>query len=107
MTQKKIISETNKKLKEQFRNSYVLSYNGRYDYTVFPNLKNHIFKIKIKTKQELSISCLHSIELIEYNVKIRRKKSSIPTSYDDIKTSVLNTKKSWKNNSKRKNQWFK
>lgn len=107
MNRNKIIPKKNifQKNKEAFRDYFTYYYENGFNYIVYPYRKNHVFKSKIRTKQEISKNALTEIEYKEYNIKIRRK--YIPTSYDDIHSSICCNNKSWKKVSKRKKQWYK
>ena len=106
------------KRKEQFRNSYreecsiTLVSTGKkivYISDGYPFLRCHCFK-RFSTKQERSLFLMHELEYEkEYCLKLRRKRSAtnLPTSWDDIYTSVNKTKKSWKHSTKRKKQYYK
>lgn len=96
-----------KKLKKQYRISEsFIGHNGRI-YTYYQNLKSGTIK-KFSVHQEISLTSLHKVEYKEYLIKIRAKRDgAIPNPWDDYRSDVYDVSKSWKHNSKRKNQHYK
>lgn len=101
----------NKKLKEQYRNSYIKTYFFIFreiEQEILPNVKSKSFK-KFSNIQEKSLFELHEKELKDYGFHIRRKrsKSSLANSWDDYPSYVYKNKKSWKSSTKRSKQYYK
>jgi hypothetical protein len=60
------------------------------------------------TKQEKSFYFLHQIECKGYPIKLRAARGkALPDPWDDYPCTFYNTAKSWKHNSRRKNQYYK
>lgn len=103
--------KNNKKTKSQYRNSKIKEYffcGTLIIYEVFPNIISGTHK-KFSNKQEKSLYFLHKKEYKkEYGLKIRGKRGgSLPDCWDDYPSYVYDVAKSWKHNSKRKNQYYK
>lgn len=105
----------NKKIKEQFRNSYIetasysIGMNNMNEYEVFPNLISGCHK-HFSTKQEKSLYEMHQYEYFkEYNLKLRGKRSkrNLADPWDDYPSFVYDSLKSWKHSTKRKKQYYK
>lgn len=101
----------NKKLKEQYRNSYTETYFFIFEEIereVLPNVKSSVHK-NFSTIQEKSLFELHENELKEYGFHIRRRrsKSSLANPWDDYPSYVYKNKKSWKSSTKRRKQYYK
>jgi hypothetical protein len=59
-----------------------------------------------KTYQERKAAIAHSDEYGNEIVRGARKKTSLPTGWDDLPISTWKTERSWKHNSKRRKQWI-
>lgn len=97
-----------KKLKLQFQKSI---HQGESDYLSeqYPNLRNYYYR-SFSTKQEKSLSILHSIECKEMGIKVKiraKRGQSLPDAWDDIKATFHYVRNSWKHNSKRSRQHYK
>lgn len=85
------------------------------DPIIFPP-KNNVNKYKpetwswyfrgVKTANEIRQNNGHVNEYGESIVRGRRRKSNIPTSWDDLPNSRRHTRRSWKHNTKRRHQWM-
>lgn len=105
------MSNKYKKLKKQYRNSYIKEcffIGYLMDNEIYPNMRNNSFK-NFSTKQESSFFLLHENENKEYNIKLRRRRSdkNLPNSWDDYPSYTYKLGKSWKHNSKRVKQYYK
>lgn len=101
----------NKKLKAQYRDSYIeyRFFIGEFlEYEILPNVKSNVHK-KFSTIQEKSLFEKHENELKEYGINIRRRrsKSNIPNPWDDYPSYVYKNRKSWKSSTKRSKQYYK
>jgi len=100
----------NKKIKEQYRNSYVRKsiWNIDHEYEVYPNMINGCHK-RFSKHQEKSFAQMHISEYKkDYGLKIRgRRSGGLACSWDDYPSYVHDLGKSWKHNSNRKNQYYK
>lgn len=94
-----------KKLKHQYRQS-IQSARHDYFWEIYPNVRSSVFK-KFSTHQERSFYFLHSIEYKDYPLRLRvARGTGLPHVWDDFPTYVYDVAKSWKHNSKRKNQYY-
>jgi len=77
-------------------------------YKMYPNVKSSCHKA-FSLKQERSFFLMHSIEYREYNLKLRQKRSAnnLPDPWDDYPSYVYKNAKSWKQGTKRSNQYYK
>ena len=103
----------NKKLKEQYRNSYIESYyrawaDETFEYKIYPNVRSSCHR-QFSTLQERAFFEQHENELSEYgfNIRRRRSKSTLPNSWDDLPSYVYKNAKSWKSSTKRRKQYYK
>ena len=95
-----------KKLKYQYQQS-IKAHPQDYFWKKYPNLRSVYFK-KFSTQQERSFYFMHCIEYKDYPLKIRvARGNGLPYVWDDFPTYVYKFSKSWKHNSKRKNQYYK
>ena len=95
-----------KKLKYQYRQAIQ---STRHDYfrEIYPNVRSSRFK-KFSTLQERSFYFMHRIEYKDYPLKFRvARGTGLPYIWDDLPAYVYDVAKSWKHNSKRKNQYYK
>lgn len=94
-------------LKEQYIKSDKPT--GRYAYLVrydYPYRRNNFCR-SFSTTQERSYAMMHEIEYEEYNFKVRvRRTTGLPSSWDDLPSSLYEVEKCWKNNSRRRHQWI-
>jgi hypothetical protein len=100
-----------KKIKKQYRDSYIVKsrfMSIHYEVEIYPYIKSGTHK-RFSTKQEKSLAKMHKKEYKrDYNLKIRGKRDGgIPEPWDDYPSYVYDVAKSWKHNSKRKNQYYK
>lgn len=96
------------KLKLQFQKSPRYDESG-YTCEQYPNLRSYYFR-NFSTKQEKSLSILHSLECKEMGVKVKirsKRGKALPDSWDDFKATFHYVKNSWKHNSKRSSQQYK
>jgi len=91
-----------RKLKQQYRNAY-----KRGDgWVIYPNVYSRVHK-HFSTKQEKSYFFLHEIECKGYPIKLRAARGrALPDDWDDLPAYVYSCAKSWKHNSKRRNQYY-
>jgi hypothetical protein len=101
------------RLKKQYLHSktkiYISRFNGEVDsWEVFPDIRSQCHK-KISSKQEKSFFIQHENEYKEYGLKLRRRRSAnnLFDSWDDLPSYVYKNRKSWKQSTKRKNQYYK
>jgi hypothetical protein len=114
ITKKDIIKEHKyKKIKIQFKSAYkeeeeYFFIDKIFEYIIYPNKKSGYHR-KFSTKQEKSFHSLHCIEYKEYGLKLRGRRSSnnLADPWDDYPSYHHKQAKSWKHNSKRKNQYYK
>ena len=101
-----------KKTKVQYRdahNSFRFIYKGiDLEFLTYPNMRSGCHK-HFSTKQEKSFYIMHQIEYKDYPLRMRSKRSSssLAEPWDDFPSYVYDKRKSWKHNSKRKNQYYK
>lgn len=96
-----------KLLKEQYHvEDKPTTFYGREIYRA-KKLRNQVCRV-FSTKQERSYYLLHLAEYKgEYPLHLRaRRGKSLVDSWEDLPTSVYEVEKCWKNNSRRKNQWY-
>ena len=100
-------------LKNQYKNSKIRTYtrwsNGNIEeYEIFPSVRSCVHK-NFSTKQEKSYFIMHENEYKKYGLKLRRRRSpsNLVDSWDDLVTYVYKNKKSWKQGTKRRNQYYK
>lgn len=100
----------NKKIKQQYRNSYKSEsfFLKDYYFDIYPNVRSGCHK-KFSKQQEKSHFQMHSLEYKrEYGLKIRGKRAGgLAECWDDYPSYVCEMGKSWKHNSKRKTQYYK
>jgi hypothetical protein len=95
-----------KKLKQQYRYCNVHR-DWIYKWQVFPNVRSGTFK-HFSTKQEKSFYFMHLAECEGYPVKLRAARGKVLADpWDDYPAYVYDVAKSWKHNSKRRNQYYK
>lgn len=94
-----------KKLKRQYRHSLKRTWRGfLWDY--YPAIRSAVHK-HFSTKQEKSYYFLHEKECSLFPVKLRAKRGgALADPWDDYPSSVYDLAKSWKHNSRRRNQYF-
>jgi len=96
-----------KKLKRHYYKQYkqrVRPYT--WEWEVYPCIRSHTHK-HFSTKQEKSYYFLHRIELRNYPIKLRAARGgALANPWDDYPSSVYALAKSWKHNSKRRNQYY-
>lgn len=98
-----------KKIKEQYRKaSKPIIYNNCYfGPKNYASLKNWLFR-RFNTVPEKSAYEIHMIEYKMYGLKLRSARGMNLTSINEDKNSfAYKYRKCWKNNSKRKHQYFK
>lgn len=59
----------------------------------------------VRSHSEMKYACAHAQEYGDEMVRAKRRYKNLPNSYDDYKSDVWDTQKSWKHNSKRRKQW--
>jgi len=95
-----------KKLKYQYQTTKKRQ-RTKYIWVIYPNIRNSVFR-HFSTKQEKSFYFLHLIEYQDYPLKLRLARGKgLADPWDDLPTSVYAVAKSWKHNSKRKQQYYK
>lgn len=98
-----------KKLKSQYKTTLRFPDDDHRSFLDYPNLRNWYYR-SFSTKQEKSCAILHAIECREMSVKVRireRRGKSLPSDWDDFKSTFHYVKKCWKHNSKRAHQYYK
>ena len=94
-----------KKLKLQYLYPEKDAGAGR-SWTYYPFMRSFIFKA-FSTRQEKSYYWLHRAEYKDYPLKLRAARGkSLLDPWDDYASCVLDVKKSWKHNSRRKHQYY-
>ncbi|WP_432709730.1 hypothetical protein [Pedobacter sp.] len=94
-----------KKLKNQYRQKALVTFWG-ISVMRYLRLRNHCIR-KFSTKQEKACYFQHKIELREYPVKLRKARGrALAHVNDDFPSYSYKLEKSWKHNSRRKNQWY-
>ncbi|EMN5657628.1 hypothetical protein NQ837_000888 [Providencia rettgeri] len=90
-----------KKIKQQYRNAII---EGTWCW--YPSLRNNCHK-SFSTKQEKSTYAMHCIEYKGSMLKLRAARGfCLVDSRYDLPTSAYKLGKSWKHNSRRKNQYY-
>lgn len=97
----------NLKIKEQYRNSYEVVFI-HWVAMRYPNMRSRCHR-KFSTKSERAINIHHMREHFkdygEYGFKIRgRRMGELPDYRDDLRSSIWDLR-SWKDRTKRKNQY--
>ena len=94
-----------KKLKQQYR-CYIERRDWDYIWKVYPNVRSGTHK-NFSTKQEKSFYFMHLVECKGYPVKLRAARGkALANPWDDYPSFVYDVAKSWKHNSKRRNQYY-
>lgn len=94
-----------KKLKQQYR-CYIERREWDYIWKVYPNVRSGTHK-HFSTKQEKSFYFMHLVECKGYPVKLRAARGkALANPWDDYPSFVYDVAKSWKHNSKRRNQYY-
>jgi hypothetical protein len=83
--------------------------NDYFDYEDYPNLRTGGCHKKFSTLNEAKQAFSKKEDEYRdlYKIRGRRSRKGLPNPWDDYPTYVYQKIKSWKYNSKRKNQWFK
>ncbi|MGX4745222.1 hypothetical protein [Providencia rettgeri] len=94
-----------KKLKLQYQNPE--TYFGiKREWKYYPFLRSWIHK-HFSTKQEKGYYFLHKFEYKDYPLRLRSARGKqLATPWDDYPIMTYKLGKSWKHNSRRKNQYF-
>lgn len=58
-----------------------------------------------RTHGEIKQACAHADEYGEQIVRAKRRYNNVPDAWDEYRSDVCRTEKSWKHNSKRRKQW--
>ncbi|MGR5347230.1 hypothetical protein [Vibrio mediterranei] len=98
-----------KKLKQQYQvvKREICTYTGR-EYTYHPRVRDGMHR-SFSTKQERAFYYLHKAEYHHAYpmLKLRPSRgSALPNEWDDLPSFRAQLTRSWKHNSKRKNQYF-
>lgn len=95
-----------KKLKQQYRHSVKRTFWYGFQWENYPSVRSGTHK-HFSTKQEKSYYFLHQIECREFPIKLRAKRGkALADPWDDYPSYVYDVAKSWKHNSRRRNQYF-
>lgn len=96
-----------KKLKRQYQANVRCAFIYGYAWEIYPSIRSVVHK-RFSTKQEKSYYFLHQIECKGYPVKLRAARGkALADPWDDYPSSACDKAKSWKHNSKRRNQYYK
>ncbi len=94
-----------KKIKSQYKIVSIQNYGPRTWY-LYTNLRSHYHKY-FSTFQEKSFYSLHNVEFRDFPLKLRAARGScLVDPWDDLPTNTIKVAKSWKHNSRRRNQYF-
>lgn len=93
-----------KKLKQQYRGRKIDP--ERWLHNDYPYMKSWIVK-QFSTRQELSFYVLHTREYKDYPLKLRvARGTGLANPLDDLSAYVAKAAKSWKDNSRRRHQYY-
>lgn len=96
-----------KKLKPQFQSSRCSSTHKRYArIDTYPQLRNHIYRY-FSTFSEKKATLGHIADYPDYGIRFRAcRGKNIIDHHDDVRSDALKLSRSWKHNSRRKNQFY-